>query len=157
MKKILSILLLLISVSSFSNEKNEKLDLYDLGAELSRCAGDYEFASMMYKQAFKNPSMSKLLKERSNGWFVAGIANYYFSGLTSQASKVSAAGKKETKITKWITELEYMDKTDTKALEVIMKDLNSQIKYCSSWDDMVVLSQKMWTKEWHSKPEIEDF
>jgi len=156
MKKIL-LILLLISASSFSNEKNEKLDLYDLGAELSRCAGDYEFASMMHKLVFKDPSMSKLLHEHSNGWLTAGIANYYFSGLTSEASKISAAGKKETKITQWVTGIELMDKTDTKALEVLMEDLNSQILYCSSWDDMVVLSQKMWTKEWHSKPEIEDF
>lgn len=146
----------LAPASSFSNDKSsDKLDLYDLGGELSRCAGDYEFSSMIYKEILKDSAMSKLLHEHSNGWLLAGTSNYYFSGLTREASRVFSEGKKEVKITQWLSEMELLEKGNMKEFEVFMEDLNSQIKYCSSWDDTVVLSQKKLKKAWLSRPKIE--
>jgi len=157
MKKILSILLLLISASSFSNEKNQKLDLYDLGTELSRCAGDYEFASILYKELFKDVALSKTLHEHSNGWRTAGVSNYYFSGLTREASKVSAKGKQDVRVSQWLADMSLLEKGNMKKFEVFIDDLSAQIKHCSSWDDTVVQSQKKLKKAWLSRPNVEKF
>ena len=156
-KTLLIFLLFIISSSSFSNEKNDELDLYDLGGELSRCAGDYEFASILYKELFKDSAVSKTLHEHANGWQTAGMSNYYFSGLTREASRVSAEGKKETKVTQWMADMSLLEKDNIKEFEVFIEDLGAQIKYCSSWDDTVVQSQKKLKKAWLSRPKVEDF
>ena len=156
-KTLLIFLLFIISSSSFSNEKDEELDLYDVGGKLSRCAGDYEFASILYKELFKNDALSKTLHEHSNGWLTAGISNYYFSGLTHEASIVSAQGKKEVKITQWMADMSLLEKENLEEFEVFTEELGARIKYCSTWDDMVVLSQKLLKKALLSRPEVEGF
>ena len=158
MKKILLVLFLfIVSTSSFSNEKNVELDLYDLGSVLSRCSGDYEFGSILYKELFKNDELSKTLHEHANGWRTAGVSNYYFSGLTREASKVSAEGGQETRVTQWIADMSLLEKDNIKEFEVFIEELGARIKYCSSWDDTVVQSQKKLKKAWLSRPKVEDF
>ena len=155
-KVLLTLFVLMFSVSSFSNEKNKELDLYDLGGKLSRCAGDYEFASILYKEIFKDAALSKTLHEHANGWQTAGVANYYFSGLTREASKVSAEGKKEVKTTQWIADMSLLEKDNIKEFEVFIEELGVRVKYCSTWDDVVVESQKKLKKAWLSRPKVEE-
>ena len=153
MKNLFVSLFLILSTNSFSNENNKELDLYDLGDELSRCAGDYEFASILYKELFKNAALSKTLHEHANGWQMAGMSNYYFSGLTREASAVSAEEKKEARVTQWVADMSLLEKENLKEFEVFIGELSTQIKYCSSWDDKVVEAQKKLKKAWLSRPE----
>ncbi len=156
-KTLLIFLLFIISSSSFSKEKNAELDLYDLGSVLSRCSGDYEFGSILYKELFKNDAVSKTLHEHANGWRMAGVSNYYFSGLTREASKVSAEGKQEARVAQWIADMSLLEKDNIKEFEAFIDELWVRIKYCSSWDDTVVQSQKKLKKAWLSRPKVEDF
>jgi hypothetical protein len=139
--KLLLTILLLISTNIFSGIQNKEIDGYDLGVELSICAGDYEFASMLYK-VYEQDATSKRLKELSNGWLIAGIANYYFSGLTYEISKVSSDGKRETTMTQWFAALEGANKNEDK-VNIIMSDLTNKLKVCKEYEDTVVLSQKL--------------
>ena len=156
-KTSLIFLLFIFSSSSFSNEKDEELDLYDLGGELSRCAGDYEFASMIHSVVIKDDSTAKLLHEHANGWRTAGISNYYFSGLTREASRISAQGKKEVKITQWLSELESLEKGNKEEFSSLMDRMWNRIGECNEWDAVVVDSQKKLKKAWLSRPKVEDF
>jgi len=158
MKSILLIFsFLTISTFSLSDEKKDGLDLYDLGGELSRCAGDYEFASIIHSVLIKDDSMAKLLHEHANGWGVAGISNYYFSGLTREASRVSAEGKKEVKITQWLSELESLEKGNKEEFLSLTERMWKRIGECNDWDAVVVDSQKKLKKAWLSRPKVEKF
>ncbi|MBT7558152.1 hypothetical protein HN615_14710 [Candidatus Woesearchaeota archaeon] len=157
LNEMLLILLMMISTGSFSKEKGDELDLYDLGSELSRCAGDYEFASMVHKVVIKDNAMAKLLHEHANGWQTAGMANYYFSGLTREASQVSAESGKETKITQWLSELESLEKGNTEEFLTLTGAMWEKIGQCNTWDAVVVDSRKRLKKAWLSRPKVEDF
>jgi len=156
-KTLLVFFLFIVSTSSFSNEKNVELDLFDLGSELSRCAGDYEFASMIHGELIKDSSMAKLLHQHANGWMTAGVSNYYFSGLTREASWVSAEGKKEAKITQWLSGLESLEKGNMEEFAVFTESIWERVGQCNDWDAVVVDSKKKLKKAWLSRPRVEDF
>jgi hypothetical protein len=141
-KTLLVFFLFIVSTSSFSDEKSDELDLFDLGSELSRCAGDYEFASMIHGELIKDSSMGKLLHQHANGWMTAGVSNYYFSGLTREASWVSAEGKKEAKITQWLSGLESLEKGNMEEFAVFTESIWERVGQCNDWDAVVVDSQK---------------
>ena len=152
-KTSLIFFLFMISSGSFSNERNTELDLYDLGSALSRCSGDYEFASMFHRITEpEDTSLSKLLHEHSNGWLTAGIANYYFSGLTREASVVSAEGKRDVVITQWSSALESLSNNNYQDIDTMTTNLLGRVAVCNKWDNIVVESQKKLKKEWLSRP-----
>lgn len=140
MKSVL-IFFLLASTNVFSGTQEREADGYDIGTELSICAGDFYFASLLFK-AYKQDATSKSLKELSNGWMLAGVSNYYFSGLTYELSKVSSEGKKETTSSQWMARLEGVNKDDEK-LGVLVKNLTNKLELCKEYEDTVVLSQKL--------------
>ena len=156
-KTLLVFFLFIVSTSSFSDEKSDELDLFDLGSELSRCAGDYEFASMIHGELIKDSSMGKLLHQHANGWMTAGVSNYYFSGLTREASWVSAEGKKEAKITQWLSGLESLEKGNMEEFAVFTESIWERVGQCNDWDAVVVDSKKKLKKAWLSRPKVEDF
>ena len=156
-KTLLVFFLFIVSTSSFSDEKSDELDLFDLGSELSRCAGDYEFASMIHGELIKDSSMAKLLHQHANGWMTAGVSNYYFSGLTREASWVSAEGKKEAKITQWLSGLESLEKGNMEEFAVFTESIWERVGQCNDWDAVVVDSKKKLKKAWLSRPKVEDF
>jgi len=156
-KTLLVFFLFIVSTSSFSDEKSDELDLFDLGSELSRCAGDYEFASMIHGELIKDSSMAKLLHQHANGWMTAGVSNYYFSGLTREASWVSAEGKKEAKITQWLSGLESLEKGNMEEFAVFTESIWERVGQCNDWDAVVVDSKKKLKKAWLSRPITEDF
>lgn len=61
-------------------------------------------------------------------------------------SKVSAKGKQEARVTQWIADMSLLEKNNIKEFEAFLDELGVRIKYCSSWDDTVVKSQKSWKK-----------
>lgn len=124
-----------------SEIQEKEADGYDIGTELSICAGDFEFASLLFK-AYKQDATSKSFKEFSNGWMLAGIANYYFSGLTYEISKMSSEGKKETTFNQWMATLEGANK-DAKNVNVVIENLTIKLERCKEYEGTVVLSQKL--------------
>lgn len=72
-------------------------------------------------------------------------------------SKVSAKGKQEARVTHWIADMSLLEKNNIKEFEAFLDELGVRIKYCSSWDDTVVKSQKKLKKAWLSRPKVEDF
>jgi hypothetical protein len=138
---LILIFVFLNSTNTLADNQDKEVDGYDIGTELSICAGDYEFASLLFK-AYEQDATSKNLKNLSNGWMLAGIANYYFSGLTYEISKVSSEGKKETTITQWLSTLEGANKNEDK-VNIIISDLTNKLKVCKEYEDTVVFSQKL--------------
>ncbi len=139
-KNTLGVTLLLISINAFSSNESEKEDLYDIATKLSVCSGNFEFSSLINK-SLGNEATSKSLHEFSNGWLLAGYANYFFSGLTHEMAKSSSDGNKETTLTYWLAKLEGTDKDEKKIIKLI-DSLASKIKICTLYEDLVVYSQK---------------
>jgi len=132
--------LLLFSTNTLSSSENKEIDLYDIGENLSNCAGDFEFLAMIYKTQNKNAA-SKIAHNLSNGWKLAGYANYYFSGLTHEISKSSSDGNKDTTLDSWFFVLEGINQNKDKR-RVMFNDLTNKIAMCKKFEDIVTYSQK---------------
>jgi len=139
-----------ISISHADSDFESK-DYYDKAKVLSRCAGDFEFQSVVSGIQGNDKSIVKLLHEHANGWFTAGMANYYFSGLTREAAKISAQGDKETRETALASGLATIDPKNPDQLGKYLLETLDKVKYCSSLDPYVVESQKKLKKAWMSR------
>jgi len=132
--------LLLFSTNTLSSSENKEIDLYDIGEKLSNCAGDFEVISALHKLQRKEAA-SKIAHNLSNGWLMAGYANYYFSGLTHEMSKSSSDGDAETRSDYWIARFEGANQNKNK-MEIIINDLANEIGVCKGFEELVVSSQK---------------